>query len=92
MPHALLLEETAAARLRAEVEVLRVGAVHRDPERHGEVALELRRVVRDEVGALRVGDQLAEPPDQPGPLEELLRERARRAVERRHEKEPLPRP
>ena len=57
MRHALLGEQPPAAGLRPEVEVPRVGAVHRDAERQREVALELGRVVRDEVRAVRVGDQ-----------------------------------
>ena len=91
MRHALLGEQPTATGLRPEVEVLRVGAVHRDPERQREVALEFGRVVRDEVRALRIDDQLADAPDQPRTLEDLLSQRPRRAVERRHEEKPLPR-
>ena len=55
-----LEEQLAAAALRAEMEVTRIGAVHRDAEAHREVALELGRVVRHQVRAVVVGDQRAD--------------------------------
>ena len=57
MTNSLFGEQPAAAGLRPEVHESWVGTVHRDPERHGEVTLELRRVVRDEVAQRSVRDQ-----------------------------------
>ena len=91
MAHALLGEEAPAARLRAVGEEARVGAVHRDAEREREVAFELRRVERDEVRAVGIGNEPADLLEQPRPLEQLRGQRPRRAVERRHEVQALPR-
>ena len=57
----------------------------------GEVALELGRRVRHEVGALRVGDQRADAFEQPRPLEQLDRERLRAAVVHGHREQARPR-
>ena len=91
MPNALLLEQAPAARLRAIGEEARVGAVHRDPEREREVALQLRRVEGDEVRAVGIRHEAADLLEQPRPLEELRGQRPRRAVERGHEVQSLPR-
>ena len=91
MAHALLREEAPAAGLRAVGEEARVGAVHGDAEREREVALQLRRVERDEVRAVGIGHEPADLLEQPRPLEELRGQRPRRAVERRHEVQALAR-
>ena len=80
MTNSLLGEQAAAAGLRPEVHESGVGTVHRDPERHGEVTLELRRVVGDEVAERPVRDQAGDAAEEPGPFEQLLTERPGRAV------------
>ena len=55
--HSDLAEEPPAAGLAAELGEARVGAVHRDAEGEGDVALELGRVVGDEVAARPVRDR-----------------------------------
>ena len=91
MLHPALGEEAAAARLGAEREEFRIRAVHGDAEREREVSLELRRVVRDEVSAIRIGNQLANASQDSRSLEQLLGQRLQRAVERRDEVEALAR-
>ncbi len=75
-----LAEHLAAAGLGAEVGEIGVGAVERDAEQDGELALERRRVEDGEVGARAVLDPLADALDQPRALEDLLGQRARRGV------------
>ena len=66
-----------------------IGAVHRDAQRQGQVAFERRRVERHQMRAVQVGNQGADLLDQTRPLEQFLRERARRAVERRDQEQAL---
>ena len=75
-----LAEHLAAAGLGAEDREVGIGAVERDAEQHGELALERRRVEDGEVGARAVLDPLADALDQPRALEDLLGQRARRGV------------
>ena len=70
-------EELPASRLRSEREQSWIGAVERDAEREGEVALRRRRCVRNEVAAAAVGDQRSDRSQDPLPLEHLRRQRPR---------------
>ena len=84
-------EDPPAPRLRSQREVPRIATVHRDAKGDREIALVGRRIERDEVSAVRIGDQ---PPDllqQLGLCEELRAQRARGWIERRHQKEPAAR-
>ena len=80
MTNSLFGEQLAAPGLRPEVHKSWVGTVHGDPERHGDVALEFRRVVRDEVTQRSVWDERCDSAEEPGPFEQLLTERSRRTV------------
>ncbi len=87
MRHALLPKQAATAALRPEREEARIGAVHGDAERQSEIALSCRRRVRHEVAERRIGNELANPLEYSGPLEQLRAERSRRAVVGRDEME-----
>ena len=78
--HSRLAEDLPAARLRPEVPEGGVDAVQRDAEEDRELPLERRGVEDGEVGPRRVPDPGPDPLDQPGALEDLLREGARRVV------------
>ncbi len=78
--HPCLPEDLPAARLRPEVAEGGVDAVQRDAEEDSQLPLERCGVEDGEVGPRRVPDPGADPLDQPGPLEDLLREGARRVV------------
>ena len=80
MTNSLFGEQLAAPGLRPEVHKSWVGAVHGDPERHGDVTLEFRRVVWDEVTQRSVWDERCDSAEEPGPFEQLLTERSRRTV------------
>ena len=78
--HARLLEHAAATRLGAVVLEVGVEPVQGDAEQHRELPLEPRGVEDGEIGPCRVGNRLADPLDQAGPLHDLLAERPRRPV------------
>ena len=78
--HPDLAEQPPAAGLGAERREPRIGAVHRDAEGHGDVALELGRVVRDQVAALAIRDAVRDAREQLGTLEQLRAERPDRGV------------
>ena len=82
-------KDPARSRLRAEMKVPRIGSVHRDAEPQREIALEVRRVERHQMRAVRIDHQRADLLEEPRPLEQLLGERPRRPVERRHQEQPL---
>ena len=88
MRDAGLAEHLAAPGLRAEVVQLRIEPVQRHVEQHRQLALERRRVEDGQVGRLGVGNRLADPLDQARPLEDLLRQRPRRAVVRAEHRQP----
>ena len=73
-------EEPPAAGLRAERQHARVGAVQRDAEREREIALECRRREGHEVAELGIGDARADRREDARALQQLRRERPRRAV------------
>src|SRR6476661_5276860 len=87
--HALFAKDLSCAALGPKVERLGIGAVHRNSQLDGEIALHLRGVVRDQMRAVRIHDQRANVFNQPGPIEELLGERLCGSVEWRNQKEPL---
>ena len=90
MRNAGLAEHLAAAGLGAEVVQLGIEAVQRHVEQHRQLALERRRVEDGQVGRLRVGDRLPDPLDEARPLEDLLRQRPRRAVVGAQHRQPRP--
>ena len=81
-------EQPPAARLGPQRQEPGVGAVERHAEGQREVALEWRSGVRDQVAACAVGDEGADLSEDPRPLEQLVGERARRAVVRGDEVQP----
>lgn len=83
-------EEGPAAALRAEAGVAGIGAVHGDAEGDREVALELDRVVRDEVAEVGRRDRPADALEQARPVEELAAERASAAVACRDQRQARP--
>ena len=91
MLHAGLGEEGARSTLRPQPTELRIGAVHRDPEPKGEIAVESGGVVRNEAGAIGIARKRADLLNEPWTLEELRRKWRRAAVVRAHEVQPLTR-
>ncbi len=87
--HPELLEHPPAAGLAAEVLESRIRTVHRDPKAQRDVALERCGVVRDQVTALRIGDQRPDLPQKPRPRKQFRAQRDRRRVTDRNEGEPL---
>jgi hypothetical protein len=78
--HVGLAEHLAAPRLGAEIVQLGIEPVQRDVEQHRQLALERGRVEDGQIGRFGVGNGLADALDQPGTLQDLLGQRARRAV------------
>ena len=85
-----LAEHLAAARLRAQVDEVRVDAVQRDAEQDGQLPLEGRGVEDAQVGAARIHDAVPDPLQQARPLQDLLGEGPRRGVVRAQEGEARP--
>jgi hypothetical protein len=80
MRYALVREESPATGLRSQWQVPRIGAEEWDAENQSEVALERRYVVGDQVRETRIGNQCADPLDQPRSFQHLCRQRGRRCV------------
>ena len=80
-------EQFAAAALGAQMVMARVGAVERQVERQGEVALAPGSVVGEQVGELRLADRAADPFKHPRALQQLLAERTRAAVVQRDQRQ-----
>ena len=88
MPDALLGKQPAAAGLGAEDEEFRIRAIQRDAEAERQIALQVGGVVRNEMGPVRVRNQMTDALDEVWALEQLHGERARAAVLRRNEEQP----
>ena len=88
---ARLAEDLAAARLRAQVDEVRVHAVQGDAEEDGQLALQGRGVEHGEVGAAVIDDAVPDPLQEARPLQDLLGEGARRRVVRAEQGEAGPR-
>ena len=78
--HAGLPQDAAPRRFRAERLELRIGGVERDVEEGGQAPLERAGAEHGQVGAREVGDGGPYLLEEPRPLEDLLREGARRGV------------
>ena len=80
-------EQLASFGLRPEVGIRGIRTVHRDPEAHGQFTVGPRRHERDEVSSIEVDDQVPDPGDEAGSVEDLLGERPVPRLHRRHEEQ-----
>ena len=89
MQHPRFPEDLPAPRLGAMVRQGGVGAIQRDSQQHGELAFQRRRVEDAEIGLVGVGDRIADPLQEPGPLQDLLGERPGRRIMGAEHGEPM---
>jgi hypothetical protein len=89
--HALLGEQPTGTRLRPERPQTRVRAEDRDVQREREPRLQLAGHEGKDDRQLRIDHQPPNPREQARPVEQLRRQRTRRTVDRRNEKQPAAR-
>src|SRR5882672_1488187 len=83
-----LREELSATCLGPERKMTRVSAIERNTETQGEISLEERCVVADEMRAVLIGDANGDLLQQARAFEDLETERTRRVIIRREQGEP----